>query len=319
MKPISEMFDLHRAKSGLFVHYKKGDVAYVGNGLDNNAVVGLVTPLMTDKVFTFRGIAVSAFCEATVQIPPFVACGRAGNGLVVLEPRSPMPVRQMAYIAAFINLAVCWRFNWYRQVTADRIRGLLIPSQLPDDITFDVNGALPKTSPTAAKSWNLSLRPFTLGKIYDLVPGDFHSMAELPAGTTPIVSCGDANNGVSAYVSVIGKTYKNRLTIAFNGMNTLTAKYHPYEFAAKDDVAVCNPRAPLRLTTELFIQMMINRERWRYSYYRKCFTDKLRRFIVQLPAKKDALDEDTMQTVVQAAPYWDYIRIASLPSHVRVE
>jgi 5-aminolevulinate synthase len=27
MKPISEMFDLHRAKSGLYVHYKKGYVA----------------------------------------------------------------------------------------------------------------------------------------------------------------------------------------------------------------------------------------------------------------------------------------------------
>jgi hypothetical protein len=219
----------------------------------------------------------------------------------------------MAYIAAFINLAVCWRFNWYRQVTADRICGLLIPSQVPDDIAFDVNGALPKTSPSAAEAWNLNLRPFALGEIYDLVPGDFHSMAEMPAGTIPIVSCGDANNGVSAYLSITGKMHKNRLTIAFNGMNTLTAKYHPYEFAAKDDVAVCMPRTPLRLTTELFIQMMINRERWRYSYYRKCFTDKLRRFTIQLPAKKDALDEDTMQAVVQAAPYWDYIRNSAKP------
>jgi hypothetical protein len=91
-------------------------------------------------------------------------------------------------------------------------------------------------------------------------------------------------------------------------MNTLTAKYHPYEFAAKDDVAICIPRAPLRLTTELFIQMMINRERWRYSYYRKCFAEKLRRFVIHLPSKKAGLDEDTMQAVVEAAPYWDYIR-----------
>jgi hypothetical protein len=59
--------------------------------------------------------------------------------------------------------------------------------------------------------------------------------------------------------------------------------------------------------------MMINRERWRYSYYRKCFTDKLRRFAIQLPAKKNALDEDTMEAVVQAAPYWDYIRNSTEP------
>jgi hypothetical protein len=112
MKPIEGLFHLHRAKSGLFSEYEKGDVAYIGNGLTNNAVVGFVTPLSDDKVFNKISIVVSAFCEATVQAPSFVACGRAGNGLVVLEPKSPMPVRQLAYIAAYINLAVRWRFNW---------------------------------------------------------------------------------------------------------------------------------------------------------------------------------------------------------------
>ncbi len=42
MKRLDELFNLHRAKSGLFSEYKKGDVAYVGNGgLGDNAVVGL--------------------------------------------------------------------------------------------------------------------------------------------------------------------------------------------------------------------------------------------------------------------------------------
>src|SRR4051812_27605660 len=103
MERIEELFYLRRAKSGLFSEYQKGDVAYVGNGLDDNAVVGFVTPLPDDKTFAFLGIAVSAFCEATVQAPPFVACGRAGNGLVVLEAKLPMQPRQLAYIAAFIN------------------------------------------------------------------------------------------------------------------------------------------------------------------------------------------------------------------------
>jgi hypothetical protein len=89
MKKIEEIFHLHRAKSGLFSDYKKGNVAYVGNGLANNAVVGFVTPLADDKVFSFTGLAVSAFCEATVQTAPFVACGRAGNGLVGLSLSSP--------------------------------------------------------------------------------------------------------------------------------------------------------------------------------------------------------------------------------------
>ena len=309
MKPIDELFYLHRARSGLYSEYEQGDVAYIGNGLTDNAVVGFVTPLPDDRVFNKIGIVVSAFCEATVQAPPFVACGRAGNGLVVLDPRSPMPIRQLAYIGAYINLAVRWRFNWYRQTTADRIRGLPVPSAVPASIKYDVRAALPKTSSDSVSNWELALKPFALGEIYDLVPGDFHSQASLPPGDTPLVSCGDANNGISGYVDVKDKVYKNCLTIAFNGMNTLTAKYHPYQFAAKDDVAICLPRAPLRLTTEIFVQMMINRERWRYSYYRKCFADKLRRFEIYLPATKEGSpDEDTMQAVVTAAPYWDYIQ-----------
>src|SRR3982074_1454084 len=148
MKPIEELFHLHRAKSGLFSEYETGDVAYIGNGLTDNAVVGFVTPLPDDRVFETTGVVVSAFCEATVQAPPFVACGRAGNGLVVLEPKSPMPVRQLAYIAAYINLAVRWRFNWYRQTTAARIRSLPVPSKVSANIKYDVRAALPKTSPS---------------------------------------------------------------------------------------------------------------------------------------------------------------------------
>jgi Transglutaminase-like superfamily len=141
MKPIEELFVVHRAKSGLFIDYEKGDVAYVGNSMADNAVTGFVKPLPTDKVFDFAGIAVSAFCEASVQTPPFIACGRAGNGLVVLEPKSAMSIRQLAYIAAYINLAVRWRFNWYRQTTADRIKPLLVPSKVPPAIKWDVKDA----------------------------------------------------------------------------------------------------------------------------------------------------------------------------------
>jgi hypothetical protein len=86
MKRIDDLFVIHRARSDIFRRYKSGSVPYVGNGLSDNAVVGLVTPLPVDKIFNFVGITVSAFCEATVQAPPFIACGRAGNGLVVLQP-----------------------------------------------------------------------------------------------------------------------------------------------------------------------------------------------------------------------------------------
>jgi hypothetical protein len=310
MKQIEELFIPHRAKSGLFSEYQRGDVAYIGNGLADNAVVGFVTPLPDDKVFQFTGIVISAFCEATVQTPPFVACGRAGNGLSVLEPKSPMPIRQLAYIAAYINVALRWRFNWYRQTTVDRIRRLEVPDSFPSKVQFNIKAAMPEKASVQRQGWKPNLKLFALGDIYELEPGHFHSVGHLPSGSIPIVSCGDYDNGVIGYFDVgNAPTFSDRITIAFNGDNPLTAKYHPYKFAAKDDVAVCHPKLPLLPTTELYIQTMVNRERWRYNYYRKCYADKLWRFQVAIPAAKDgAIDEVAIKAIVEASPYWAYIQ-----------
>lgn len=97
------------------------------------------------------------------------------------------------------------------------------------------------------------------------------------------------------------------MTIALNGSPLLT-KYHPYKFVAKDDVAICVPKNPLLLTTVLFIQSILNRERWRYSYYRKCYMGKLSRYRIYLPVTAvGGLDEAVIEAVVKGVPYWNYI------------
>lgn len=306
MKPIEELFIVHRARSHLFSDYTPGAVAYIGNGFGDNAVVGFVEPLPKDKVFQFVGITVSAFCEATLQTPPFIACGRAGNGLVVLEPKTPMKPGQLAYIAAYINRALRWRFSWYWQTTATRLRRLPIPDEIPP-ILFDVAGILPKIAETKPPEIKAAFGMFPLGEIYNLVPGDFHSATKLKRGPIPLVSCGDLDNGIIGHIAVSGHVYQNRFTVALNG-SPLTAKYHPYRFSAKDDIAICIPRSPLQLTTEMFILATLNRERWRYSYYRKCYIDKLKRFRVPLPAKNGSIDEDAIRDTVEATSYWKFIQ-----------
>jgi hypothetical protein len=36
--------------------------------------------------------------------------------------------------------------------------------------------------------------------------------------------------------------------------------------------------------------------------------DKLKRFSIPLPVKTDDLDEDTMQAILEAHPYWQFIK-----------
>lgn len=287
MPAIDDLFVAHTARSGGFGSYKPGDTAFVTNGLSNNGVLGFVTPKEGDKVFEFVGIVLSAFLEATVQVPPFVARGNGGSGLIVLEPRQALSGAQLGQIAAYVNRALRWRFSWYRQASVARVRALDIPSPSElRDSGFGITTLLPtRGEEEGVVQEPLQYEPFLLGSLFDLQPGDYHSLADLPVGDTPIISCGELNNGVAGFVKVPKEhVYSGRLTVAFNG-RALTTKHHAYEFAAKDDVAVCFPRRPLNVATELFIKFMLERERWRFSYYRKCYREKLRRLRVLLPSR----------------------------------
>ena len=309
MPTIDDLFMVHTARSSGYESYQSGGTAFVTNGLENIGVLGFVTPKHSDKVFSFTGIILSTFLEATVQVPPFVARGNGGSGLIVLEPKEPVSVAFLGYIAAYINSALRWRFSWYRQATASRVKRLPVPL-CDEDIAgkFQISPFLPagkNRGKNAGGEFTWSL--FQLGSLYDLRPGNYHCLTDLEYGNIPLVSCGNLDNGVAGFVSAPSEhVYSQRLTIAFNG-STLTAKHHPYEFAAKDDVAVCFPKYPLRVTTELLIQAMLGRERWRFSYYRKCYRAKLERLKIPLPAKNGRIDEDAIQDVVEATPYWPFL------------
>ncbi len=143
MPQIDDLFTPHTARSTGFERYAPGDVAYVTNGFRDNGVLGFIKPKPGDKIFKFLGLAVSAFCEATVQIPPFIARGNGGSGLLVLEPKVPLTADQLAFYAAYINTFIRWRFSWYRQLSVKRIHRLQIPKPEAATGKFPVKELLP--------------------------------------------------------------------------------------------------------------------------------------------------------------------------------
>jgi hypothetical protein len=125
--------------------------------------------------------------------------------------------------------------------------------------------------------------------IYDLFEvrsGDFHATKELDPGSTPLISCGDSDNGLVGYFDIPpDMTYRRAITAAYNGSWPLTAKFHPYEFGAKDDVAVLCPRIALEDKTLFYVAAMLTRLTWRYSYGRKCFKEKLQNVKIAVPVE----------------------------------
>ena len=151
------------------------------------------------------------------------------------------------------------------------------------------------------------MKPVPIEHLFHLYAGDYHSLAEEDAGQVPVVSCADTGNGLAGAYDVPNDVlFGDAITIAFNGW-PLTTKLHPYVFAAKDDVAVAIPKAAMTPEALIFIQAQLNAERWRYSYYRKCFKAKLGRTTVELPFKNGKVDFDFMIAAVQAQPYWWFL------------
>ena len=310
MPKLSSLFLPHVAKSHAFGSYDPGATAFVSNGFSNNGVAGYVEAKKGDKVFNDRSLCISAFCEATVQEPPFVARGNGGSGLVVLVPKETMTRMALLGIAAYINEAIRWRFSYGRMVMPDRVMNFDIPEPALKNL-IDVEQIAPQPQASEcelAEDVTASFQPTALTNLFNLQSGDYHKADTLPGGPYPLISCGDKDNGLVRFVRVpVCRIHENCLTVAYNGSPMVT-KYHPYKFAAKDDVAVLIPRLPLRRTTVLFVQMMLSREAWRYSYGRKCFKRRLMRTVIHLPVRNGSLDEDAMQKVMSRTAYWHFVK-----------
>lgn len=126
--------------------------------------------------------------------------------------------------------------------------------------------------------------PIQLRKLFDIKSGDYHALHELAPGSVPLVSCGDINHGfIGRFDIPPEKRYANVITVAYNGFYTLTAKYRPYEFGAKDDVGILRPRQKTDELSLVYVVAMINALRWRYSYGRKCFKGKLGELLIDVP------------------------------------
>lgn len=125
--PVDQIFDITNAKSKGYSSYDSGEIPFISNGLLNNGIVGYITPDEGDRLFTKKSICLSAFCEATIQKPPFIARGNGGSGLTVLTPLKDMNEEVLLFYSAYFNIYCKWRFSFGRMVTKDRVLKLRLP------------------------------------------------------------------------------------------------------------------------------------------------------------------------------------------------
>jgi hypothetical protein len=242
-----------------------------------------------------------------VQLNDFVT---VPDDMYVLEPRNPMDRNELYMVASLIT-GMKWRFSYYRKLTPTRLGDLEIPfdkASAMNPIAPELHSLIPSQNRMRRITPPLNLKPINITTLFDIMPGNIHNASEYSIGVTPLVSCSDWNNGILGFFDVEDiPIYSNALTVAFNG-SPLTAKYHHYRFAAKDDVAVLNPKANIDVEVVLYVMVWLNNERWRYSYYRKCYQQKLMRLAIPMPVDGNGqIDSRLIKRIVRSDSYWQFL------------
>lgn len=121
-----------------------------------------------------------------------------------------------------------------------------------------------------------NFKQFLLKEMFkDVNKGDIHETNILDDGSIPVIGCGFENLGIEGRFDLTDQAiYERAVTITGDGL-PLTAFYHKYKFGAKDNVTVCTPHNEMSLPVIYYIVSIINNERWRFSYGRKCYFKKM--------------------------------------------
>jgi type I restriction enzyme M protein len=186
-------------------------------------------------------------------------------------------------------------------------------------LDFDLTKGIDITSTTSnlfnvllhsKRPQNLNLKMGTykmvnMGDILDeITRGDCPPLNGLKAGLTPVVTTTEENNGIDEFYNITKETiFEDMITIPANG-SKYRAFYHPYKFAAVPDILVCKLKPEFSsLEAKLFICSVINQSSWRFSYFRKCNEQKMKKDVhIALPMKNGKIDLDFIRDSLSHAP-----------------
>jgi len=246
--------------------------------------------------------------EAFVQTRP--CC--VDDNCLVLIPKNRYKIEYLFYIASIIRQHK-WRFMYGRQITPERLGRIDVLSleQFKTKINFtDLRNLLtPKKQKTKEINLKYNKKDFFLSDLFHINSGEYHSINDLREGKVPLISCSDLDNGIAGFYDIPdNKTDKNCITVAYDG-KPLTAKFHNYKFSAYDNVGVLTPIEEMRKTTLLFITILLNIERWRYGYGRKCYKQKLENLKIKLPVNKnEKIDEEIIEKIMKNRDILGYFK-----------
>ncbi len=296
-----------------------GDRAYTDKGILDNGMTPLVASQGVENgVYGFFNVPVK-YNSPIITVPRTGSIGYAfvqimpctvTDDCIILIPNKKMTLEYLFYVATMIRFSR-WRFNYARKITPTRLGAITIMSDENFVPTLYYEQMFEQLYPKKLyqklnlPNLPLSYLDFKITDIFNLERGHFHAIDRLNEGKYPTVSRVSVNNGVTGFYEKPTKAeVLPRLTLTVSTV-TGDAFIQHSPFIATDNVVICIPISPLRATTLIYIQALLNKTKWRYSYGRQCYKGNFEKTIVHMPINKDnKIDEDYIENLVTTLPYW---------------
>ncbi len=147
--------------------------------------------------------------------------------------------------------------------------------------------------------WNF----FQLNKLFAITGSKTTPLLELEEygkGRYPYVTTQATNNGVRGFYDFYSED-GNILTVDSAVLGYCS--YQPFNFSASDHVEKLIPKFKMNKYSALFLATILNLEKYRYNYGRKCSQDRMKQSKIKLPSKNGQPDWEFMENYIKSLPY----------------
>ena len=175
----------------------------------------------------------------------------------------------------------------------------LLSSRLSDHVyksTYTKNNSTLNITTSDWKSFKLSyLFEITGSKTTPLL-----DLEEYGRGQHPYVTTQATNNGIKGFYDHYTER-GNVLTIESAVLGYCS--YQGAKFSASDHVEKMIPRFTMNKYIAMFLVTILNLERYRYNYGRKCSQTRMEEMSIKLPFKNEEPDFEFMESYIKSLPY----------------
>ncbi|GHV19942.1 hypothetical protein FACS189494_02710 [Spirochaetia bacterium] len=314
----ADIFDIKKGKRLVKDDFTLGNTPFIGAIDSNNGYRDFIdmSPIHHGNTITINYNG--SVGEAFYQPMPFWA----SDDVNVLYPK----FRLNEYIALFIITIIKkekYRFNYGRKWELDRMREstILLPAN-NGEVNVDFMESFMKTLPEVeiigeayianvkdkvsnhgTKFSQTNWESYLLSDLFKIKGTKTTTLLELEEygkGNYPYVTTQAANNGTE-------KLY-NYYTEA-GGVLTIDSailgycSYQPINFSASDHVEKLVPNFVMNKYIAFFLVAILNKERYRYNYGRKCCQSRMKTISIKLPSKNNKPDFEYMENYIKSLPY----------------